>query len=40
MPVVRTKIIIFVLSRLVSAVAGIILASRMTSRPADDLAWL
>lgn len=30
-PVVRTKIIIFVLSGLVSAAAGIILASRMTS---------
>lgn len=30
-PVVRTKIIIFVLSGLVSAIAGIILASRMTS---------
>lgn len=30
-PVVRTKIIIFVLSGLVSAVAGIVLASRMTS---------
>jgi L-arabinose transport system permease protein len=30
-PVVRTKIIIFILSGLVSAVAGIILASRMTS---------
>lgn len=30
-PVVRTKIIIFVLSGLVSALAGIILASRMTS---------
>ncbi|MCZ9211891.1 hypothetical protein OM341_19490 [Escherichia albertii] len=30
-PVVRTKIIIFVLSGLVSAIAGIVLASRMTS---------
>ena len=30
-PVVRTKIIIFILSGLVSAIAGIILASRMTS---------
>src|SRR5699024_11922508 len=30
-PVVRTKIIIFVLSGLVSAIAGVVLASRMTS---------
>ncbi|AHF77067.1 Putative L-arabinose transporter permease protein [Sodalis praecaptivus] len=39
-PVVRTKIIIFVLSGLVSAVAGIILASRMTSgQPMTSLGY-
>ncbi len=39
-PVVRTKIIIFVLSGLVSAIAGIILASRMTSGRPNDVNWL
>ncbi|HEY0208205.1 L-arabinose ABC transporter permease AraH [Acerihabitans sp.] len=39
-PVVRTKIIIFILSGLVSAVAGIILASRMTSgQPMTSLGY-
>ncbi|WP_416347535.1 L-arabinose ABC transporter permease AraH [Acerihabitans sp. TG2] len=39
-PVVRTKIIIFVLTGLVSAVAGIILASRMTSgQPMTSLGY-
>ncbi len=39
-PVVRTKIIIFILTGLVSAVAGIILASRMTSgQPMTSLGY-
>lgn len=38
-PVVRTKIIIFVLSGLVSAAAGII-GFAYDQRPADDLYWL
>lgn len=38
-PVVRTKIIIFVLSGLVSAAAGIIGVAN-DQRPADDFDWL